>query len=356
MSNVNAVNKGTIGSFHDASAGAQKESTHPHLNCPLVTIIMVVYSNREVISHGLTVIDNTEYNNVEVIIVDNFGNDGSMEIVSNWVANTKVNVKIINGSVDHCLAKAENSAIALSRGKYILPLNPDNVFLAKNWLTLLVKTLETMPFAMVACPTVLNHDLKTIQTTGTKSHFHTYCSNNFVGMMYECVMDLPIIEVNNMPIGSTYLWRRDVGMCVGGYDEYFCPTMFEETDLFWRIGLIGGKIYWVPNSIIAHVGGYSFGMESRDHRIWSKRQSDGFKHAIRSTLKNSRILAIPIELVLLLFPALSYNPYESLVLFLKAIRWNITMIDDIAKRRRELFKMLRYYHAGDVNLEDYEII
>lgn len=303
---------------------------------PLVTIIMVVFKDRNVIANGLQVIENSDYMNLEIIIVDNQGNDGSMSIVYDWIGLTRRNVRVVNGSADHCQSKAENIGLQNSTGDYILILSPDNILVDGKWLSLLVKTTMECSDAAIACPTVLNKDMQTIQTTGSTSWFHTFSRNKYKGQSVEVVTDLGVREVNDMPIGVVYLFRRDVGLKVGGYDEKICPTIFDETDFIWRVRISGGRIYWCPTSLIAHIGGHSFGELGRDLRTKTSRRFDAYKHGIRTVIKNSSLVTLPAEIMLLILPGLSRDTKTSVLSFAKAIVWNLRSLDEIVSRRREI--------------------
>lgn len=308
---------------------------------PLVTIVLLVYKDKQVVNYGLNVLDNTNYPNIEIVIVDNYGNDGSMDIISSWMSKSKRNVRIIAGSHDHCITSALNKALSVSNGKYVLYLNADTIVTSSDWLSRLVAVMECNNGAGVAVPTVLNPDLVTVQTTGIISHFHTYCKNRFTGAMYAEVKKLPTIEVDDMPIGSVFLWRRAMGIKIGSFDEMICPVSFSETDFFWRMKKSGAKLFWVPSSSIAHLGGHSFGRSSEKTE---NRMFEGFKNAIRSVLKNAELGSMPLELILLVFPDMYVSVTKTLRAFLKAVVWNLSILDDTLEKRQESCSLEGIHH------------
>jgi GT2 family glycosyltransferase len=57
------------------------------------------------------------------------------------------------------------------------------------------------------------------------------------------------------------LYRRDVFVDVGGFDErFFC--YFEDVDLGFRLRLAGHRCWYVPSAVVAHVGSSASGTES----------------------------------------------------------------------------------------------
>ena len=74
---------------------------------PLVSVGIASYNNSKYILQTLECVQNQTYPNLEIIIVDDFSNDDSVEIINNWMKNTKLNTKLIintqNNGVEYAL-------------------------------------------------------------------------------------------------------------------------------------------------------------------------------------------------------------------------------------------------------------
>ena len=91
-----------------------------------VSIIIVNYNTRELLYNCLeSIFKYTESIDFEVIISDNGSIDGSIEMVK----KTFPNVILIENRTNLGFGKANNIAFAKAKGKYILYLNSDTVFL-----------------------------------------------------------------------------------------------------------------------------------------------------------------------------------------------------------------------------------
>ena len=89
-----------------------------------LSIIIVNYNVKYFLAHCLlSVLYASKNSQVEVFVVDNMSQDGSVEMVKEkfpWV-------KLIANEENVGFAKANNQAVELSTGKYILYLNPDTI-------------------------------------------------------------------------------------------------------------------------------------------------------------------------------------------------------------------------------------
>lgn len=194
----------------------------------------------------------------EVWVVDNDSQDGSVAMVREWFPD----VKVIENRENVGFAQANNQAIALCRGEYVLLLNPDTE-VKPAALTELVTFLDDNPAAGAAGSRLLNPD-ETLQPSchpaPTLSRelwrlFHLdeirpYGRYN----MYRWNMTRPR-EVDVLQ-GAALAVRKSILDEIGFMDgDYFMYS--EEVDLCFRIQRAGWRLYWVPASRVVHYGGQS---------------------------------------------------------------------------------------------------
>jgi GT2 family glycosyltransferase len=86
-----------------------------------LSIIIVSWNVKEKLRENLRALFESQYVNFEVFVVDNNSSDGSAEMVKTEYPQ----VELIANQENFGFAKANNQAIKLARGKYILLLNPD---------------------------------------------------------------------------------------------------------------------------------------------------------------------------------------------------------------------------------------
>jgi GT2 family glycosyltransferase len=91
-----------------------------------VSIVIVNWNVRDLLRDCITSIyEETEEISFEIIVVDNASSDGSVDMIKKEFPQ----IKLIKNKENVGFSKANNQAIKLSKGKYILMLNPDTVVL-----------------------------------------------------------------------------------------------------------------------------------------------------------------------------------------------------------------------------------
>lgn len=92
---------------------------------PKVSVIVPVYNVSMFIEACLNSLVNQTLKSIEIIVVDDCGNDDSM-IKVNKIAKNHLNVKIITHSVNQGLSEARNTGIKHCKGEYISFLDSDD--------------------------------------------------------------------------------------------------------------------------------------------------------------------------------------------------------------------------------------
>ncbi len=196
--------------------------------------------------------------NVETIVVDNASTDKSVTMIRDrfpWV-------HLAANRENSGFAKANNQGIALSKGEYVLLLNPDTL-LHDNSLKTLVTYLDDHPTVgavgpllenpggtlQVSCyptPTLLREAWRLMRPDRAVGHgaypMHAWSTSQ--------ARTVDVVQ------GACLLVRRQVFDQVGVLDEdYFIYT--EEVDLCARIRQAKWQIVWVPTAKVIHYGGQS---------------------------------------------------------------------------------------------------
>src|SRR5213595_3957608 len=94
-----------------------------------VSVTIVTYNSGRFIKRCLESVLAQRYSLKEVIIVDNSSTDGTLDIVDQFADR----VTIVNNEDNVGFAAAQNQAIQMSNGEWILTLNPD-VLLMPNFI------------------------------------------------------------------------------------------------------------------------------------------------------------------------------------------------------------------------------
>lgn len=229
-----------------------------------LSIIIVNYNVRHFLDQCLhSVMKAAEGIDTEVFVVDNASVDGSC----NLVRDKYPTVKLIANSRNAGYSAANNQAVRLSTGEYILLLNPDTV-VEEDTFTKVVRFMDEHPDAggvgvkMIdgkgrflpeskrGLPTPWVAFYKIFGFSKLFPHSRTF------GRYHLSYLDENSIHPVDVLCGAFMLLRRETLEKTGLLDEAF--FMYgEDIDLSYRITLAGYRNYYVPETTIIHYKGES---------------------------------------------------------------------------------------------------
>jgi len=229
-----------------------------------VSVVIVSYNVSSYLDQTLaTLSEAVDGLDTEVFVVDNASSDDSVDMVKRkypWV-------KLIENGENLGFARANNRALSLVKGRYVLLLNPDTV-LSRDTLSTMVSFLDGHPEAGAAGCKVINPDgtlqlacrrgfptpgvafYKMIGLSGLFPKSRTFGAYNLTYLDPDEVTEVDAVS------GSFMMLRKEALDRVGLLDEHF--FMYgEDLDLCYRIKKAGWKIYYVPYTEIIHFKGES---------------------------------------------------------------------------------------------------
>jgi GT2 family glycosyltransferase len=201
--------------------------------------------------------------NVEIFVVDNNSVDGSVELVQEKFPD----VKLIANKENAGFSKANNQAIQLSSGRYILLLNPDTV-VEEDTFEKTIKFMDENPDSGGLGVRMIDGKGKFLPESkrGFPSPWVAFCkifglskvfpkSKTFGQYHLGYLSEFEINEIDVLS-GAFMLMRKETLDKVGNLDETF--FMYgEDIDLSYRIKLGGYKNYYFPDTKIIHYKGES---------------------------------------------------------------------------------------------------
>lgn len=106
-----------------------------------VNVVVTSYNNEKYIKSCLDSIDNQNYKNINIIIIDDNSMDKSFDIIKNFKINAKHNVEILRNNRNRGVSYSRNLGIEKSSGKYITFVDSDDL-ISTNHIANLVNNLE----------------------------------------------------------------------------------------------------------------------------------------------------------------------------------------------------------------------
>lgn len=252
-----------------------------------LSIIIVSYNVKELLDKALSSVKKAAKNiEHEIYVVDNNSQDNSAELVRGKYPQ----VNLIANKQNLGFSKANNQALKVAKGKYLLILNPDTELLPDT-LTKMLDFMERSPkeIAAATCKIELpdgslDRDSRRSFPTPTRAFYHFIgLSKAFKGSKifdsYYMGYISPSIETEvDAIVGAFMLIKHQILKEVGLFDEdYFFYG--EDLDLCFRIKQKGYKIIYTPITKIIHHKGASSGIKKHSAEI-SKAPIESRKRAI----------------------------------------------------------------------------
>lgn len=221
-----------------------------------LSIIIVSYNSSVYLDRCLSSIRaSIDHFEKEVIVVDNASSDGSVDIIRNY----KDVAAIIQSPINGGFAGGNNLGISVSKGKYLLFLNPDTAVFADSISSLYNFGLAN-PQAGAIGPMLVFPD------GSIQRYFCNYYTvraiafrRSIIGRRFPSLIKHPLTPtiIGDIPIeldwllGSAMLIPRHVIDDVGMFDESY-RLYFEDVDLCYRIKQKGYGILYYPGARIIH--------------------------------------------------------------------------------------------------------
>ena len=235
------------------------------MSAPKVSIIIVNYNGKELLQKCLDSLLKVNYDNFEIILVDNNSTDGTVE----FITKNYPSLIIIKLDSNKGFAEPNNVAAKISKGKYLLFLNNDTV-VTPNFISEMVKVMETDK-KIAICQSLL---LKPDGSVDSSGDFIDH-----LGVVYNSKTKIDEIREVSSARGASMLVRSDIFEKLDGFDQKFFVT-FEDVDLCWRSWILGYRVLIIPTSIVYHEGGITI------KKIKSEIAFHGFKNQLAMKITN----------------------------------------------------------------------
>jgi GT2 family glycosyltransferase len=202
-----------------------------------VTVAILCWNGRKLLEKNLPSVikasENKKNNIIEIIVVDDFSTDNSIE----FIEKNYPKIRIIKHNKNFGYARACNTAMREAKSPLVTLLNLDVVpqadFLASS----------------------LNHfqDNKVFSVSFNEGKFGPgkLCVKNGFIEIEPSKVSKNFVETD-WPSGGSAVFNKKIWELLGGMNEVFLPFYFEDVDLGVRAKKLGYISYWEPKCRVAH--------------------------------------------------------------------------------------------------------
>ncbi|WP_167496452.1 glycosyltransferase [Desulfopila sp. IMCC35006] len=225
-----------------------------------VSVIVATYNNLALTRACLASLDDhSQYDNMEIIVVDNASSDGSKHFLENWASAGDGRKLILND--DNCgFAAANNQGLCIATGDFLVLLNNDT-YVTPGWVRTLMGHLKRDKSIGLIGPVTNN--------IGNEAKIDIHYSD-----MSEMLVKSATYIYRH--IGQIYPLRTAAFFCVmmnratyervGPLDEAFGRGFFEDDDYCRRIEKLGLRVVCAEDVFIHHELSASFDMLKQQER------------------------------------------------------------------------------------------
>ncbi len=229
---------------------------------PKVAVVILNWNGKNYLQQFLPSVVASTYQNLEIIVGDNFSTDDSVE----YLTSNYPDIKIIRNNKNYGFAEGYNKVLFAIEADYFILLNSD-VEVTPNWVEPVIEMMETDNSIAAAQPKLLSYQDKTkFEYAGAAGGFldkygYPFCRGR--------IFDTVEVDDNQFNEATEIFWASGAALFIktkfwkeaGGLDGDFFAHM-EEIDLCWRLKNIGYKIMYCPSSTVYHLGGGTLAAEN----------------------------------------------------------------------------------------------
>ncbi|WP_045215338.1 glycosyltransferase family 2 protein [Desulfonatronovibrio magnus] len=255
----------------------------------------------------------TDYPDFSIQVIDNASDDESVGLIR----SSYPHVEVMENKANLGYGMAYDKAIRMYEGEYFVLLNNDTE-VDPGWLKPLVMRMRLDDSLAAVSSRLFFQEHPNVVN-------HAGGGMNYIGIAYdigifEPEQDCPSESVRRVlfPSGAACLMRKSAYCDAGGFDR----KMFmyhEDVDLGWRLNIKGYKVECLPQSKVYH----AFGGSSLEEKGMSFRNNLGYRHAMRSLMKNYGLSELFRSLPLLISLGARSRFRDGSIDFEKCLLWNL---------------------------------
>lgn len=253
----------------------------------LISIIILNYNAGELLINCVDSVLKSNYENFEVIVVDNNSSDNSHLKCKEKFQK----IHLIENKKNFGYCEGNNIGIRKANGEFIVILNPDTI-VDPQWIRELINAYQEFGDGLYQ-PKILSLDNKKIlQSTGNMLHLFGFGYARDKGIKDENLRNQ--IEKIGFASGTCLFTSSKILKKIGLLDP-FLFLYHDDLDLGWRAAQMGIDSYYVPHSIVYHAESYFLKWSAKKF-YWLERNRK-YCLSIHYSKETRRKMALQLNLV-----------------------------------------------------------
>lgn len=231
---------------------------------PLVSIIIPTRDHLDVLRVAVqSILDKTDYRNIELIIVDNQSVEQETLTWLKWVKHHDSRVRVIRDERPFNYSALNNNAVTQCRGEIVALVNNDVEVISANWLSEMVALVQREKTGCVGAKLLypngrVQHAGVVVGMGGIAGHGHQFFSFDDSGYFGR----LMVRQNYSAVTAACLVVRKEIYERVGGLNETDLAVAFNDVDFCLKVQEAGYNNVWTPYALLYHYESISRGPEN----------------------------------------------------------------------------------------------
>lgn len=231
-------------------------------NTPLVSIIIPTKNAKNLVKQCIeSIYKNTDYDNFEILLVDNQSDDKS-SLDYFYQLKQAGKIRLISYDLPFNYSAINNYAVTKACGSLLVLMNNDIEVLSQTWLSDMVSHIRRIDIGCVGAKLYypngkLQHGGVISGLGGVAGHSHKHFPKNHPGYFKR----LQVIQNLSAVTGACLAVRKEVFEEVGGLNEENLAIAFNDVDFCLKVQQSGYRNVWSPYIEMVHHESVSRGHE-----------------------------------------------------------------------------------------------
>ena len=185
------------------------ESTKPQPSIPdnstKISVVIPVFNCEKTIKSAVRSIQNQNMTNIEIILVNDFSEDKSLEIIKELI-NEDPRIKLINNEKNMGSLYSRNIGILDAKGKYVMNLDNDDMFMDSDVFDIVYNEAEQGNFDIIGFGAIDGPSYDCIMTQMYEDYFHNHEDGLIV--KHPDLAYFPIVKKGKFDVNDLHVWGR----------------------------------------------------------------------------------------------------------------------------------------------------
>ena len=124
---------------------------------PKISVVIAVYNGEGYIKNAIISIENQNFKDIEIVFIDDFSSDNSIELIKELMKKDP-RIVLYQNEENKGVLYTKTKGVLLSKGKYILLLDQDDFYLQKDAFSTLFEIMKEDNLDMLGFAVIFSYD------------------------------------------------------------------------------------------------------------------------------------------------------------------------------------------------------